>query len=53
MEDYKKLRLEYINNWPNSIPFQAENEYYKLIEEYKRTTNKIIFNPYKYKLFYR
>lgn len=44
--DFKKKRIEYMNNWPNSEPFEIEKKYYALVDKVKRTKGTI-FKPFR------
>ena len=43
MADFKRKRIEYINNWPNAEKFDAERQYE---EKYKSKNNGTPFVPY-------
>ena len=34
-EDFKAKRIDYINMWPNTEPFDIEKKYYSLVEKLK------------------
>ncbi|WP_432631015.1 hypothetical protein [Brotaphodocola sp.] len=44
--DFKEKRIEYINNWPNSEPFEIEKKYFLLIEKTKQKRGTI-FKPFQ------
>jgi hypothetical protein len=41
--DFKKKRIEYLNNWPNVEPFEIEKKYYALVEKTKKENGTIFF----------
>ena len=43
--DFKKKRIEYLNNWPNIQPFEIERKYYGLVKDIKKL-NGTIFAPF-------
>lgn len=47
--DFKKKRIEYLNNWPNVQPFEIERKYYSLVEDVKKL-NGTIFTPFSLKI---
>ena len=47
MSDYYKKRVEYINKWPDSTPFNAELEYKKLCDAFKENNGRLPFTPMK------
>lgn len=46
MSDFKKMRIEYINNWPISEKFPFEKEYEDLINNFEK--EKKLFSPMLY-----
>jgi len=46
MRDFKMMRIEYINNWPNSEKFPHEKEYEALVNNFE--TGKKLFSPMSY-----
>ena len=47
MSDYYKKRVEYINNWPDSTPFDAELEYKELCDNFEKRNGRLPFTPMK------
>lgn len=47
MSDYYKKRVEYINNWPGSDPFEAELRYKNKCDEFKEKNGRLPFAPMK------
>ncbi|MBR1442375.1 MAG: hypothetical protein IJ583_02455 [Firmicutes bacterium] len=47
MSDFYKKRVEYINNWPDSEPFEAEIKYKKLCDDFKEKNGRLPFTPMK------
>ena len=47
MSEYTKLRMNYINNWPNSSLFFHEKEYISKCEKFKAENNHEPFLPMK------
>ena len=45
-EDFKKKRIDFLNNWPNSDKFEIEKEYSRIVEQVKGEHGPI-FHPYK------
>lgn len=43
--DFKEKRIEYLNNWPNSEPFDIEKKYYDLVKNTKGSCGTI-FIPF-------
>lgn len=43
--DFKGKRIDYINNWPNSEPFEIEKKYYAIVDKIKQK-NGSIFKPF-------
>lgn len=43
--DFKEKRIEYINNWPNSEPFEIEKKYYAIVNKVKQKRGTI-FKPF-------
>lgn len=46
--DFKKKRIEYLNNWPNVEPFEIERQYYETVDKVKND-NGTIFKPFQLK----
>lgn len=46
--DFKKKRIEYLNNWPEVEPFEIEKQYYDNVKEL-RSLRKTIFIPFSLK----
>lgn len=46
--NFKQKRIDYLNNWPNVVPFEIEEQYCKKVEEIKELENTI-FVPYPLK----
>ena len=44
--DFKKKRIEYLNNWPNSEAFDIEKKYWDRVSDIKQE-NKTIFKPFQ------
>lgn len=42
--DYKEKRMEYMNNWPNSEPFEVEKKYYSVVKKIKEEKGTV-FSP--------
>ncbi len=42
-EDFKAKRIDYINMWPNTEPFDIEKKYYSLVEKLKEEKSTIFF----------
>lgn len=48
MSDYSQKRVDYINNWPNAEPFEAETIFKEKCESFKQSNNgKVPFQPMK------
>ena len=47
MEDYKRKRVDYINQWPQSSLFDAELQYYQRCEAFVETNGVQPFLPLK------
>lgn len=47
MSDFKQLRIEYINNWPNVNKFPCEMEYESLVKSFEE--NEPLFMPMSFK----
>ncbi|MBU3090012.1 hypothetical protein KPL42_16140 [Clostridium gasigenes] len=43
--DFKRKRIEYLNNWPNVEPFEIEKKYYENVKTVK-LLRKTIFIPF-------
>lgn len=41
--DYKEKRMEYMNNWPNSEPFEVEKKYYSVVKKIREEKGTIFF----------
>ena len=44
--DFKEKRIDYINNWPNSEPFEIEKKYYAIVDKVKQKRGTI-FQPFR------
>ena len=47
MSDFSKKRVAYINSWPNSKPFEAENNYKYRCEQFCEMYGSFPFSPMK------
>ena len=47
MSDFYKKRVDYINNWPDSKPFDAELKYKKICDDFKEKNDRLPFTPMK------
>lgn len=47
MSDYEKKRIDYINNWPNVVPFEAEINYKKRCDQFIETNTRLPFSLVK------
>lgn len=47
MSDYSRKRELYINNWPDSIPFEVEQEYMNKCRSFLTENGKHVFYPMK------
>ena len=47
MSDYGKKRIDYINNWPNVVPFEAEINYKNRCDQFIETHTRQPFSLIK------